>query len=62
MSRRILVEYDCKEERYRVLSISGHSGPMAGGETLGSDSSRGNWNYIAPGTIGETVLKFVCAK
>jgi hypothetical protein len=35
MSRRFLQEFDCKKERFRFLSISVHSGPMASGETLG---------------------------
>lgn len=62
MSLRGLLEYDCKEARSRDLSSSTHSGPMAGGKMLDSYSSRGNWNYIPPGTTGEAVLKFVCAK
>jgi len=62
MSRRVLDEYDCKEERSRILSISGHSGPMAGGETLEMDDGAGKWYAIAPGSMAETVFKRVCAK
>ena len=62
MSRRSLHEYDCKEERYRTLSISEHSDPMAGGRTISSDNGSGKWNYIAPGTPAQTILRIVCAK
>jgi hypothetical protein len=34
MSRRLLIEYDCKDERFRVLATSTHSEPMAAGKTL----------------------------
>lgn len=62
MSRRVLYEYDCEEERSRILSFSLHSDPMAGGVTLSSDDSGGEWTDIAPDTIAATFLKRVCAK
>ena len=62
LSRRIRYEYDCKQERIKLLSFSTHSGPMANGTTLLSDSSDGEWLHIPPGSIGESVLKIVCAK
>ena len=34
MSRRLLIEYDCKDERFRVLATSTHSEPVAAGKTL----------------------------
>ena len=36
MSRRMRLEYGCKQERCRILAASTHSEPMAGGEVLGS--------------------------
>ena len=62
LSRRTRAEYDCKQERFRHLSASTHSGPMAGGTTLLSDSSGGQWNDIPPGSVSEAVLQIVCAK
>ena len=62
MSRRFLVQYDCKEARYRFLSISLHSKPMAGGDTLFTDSTPDQWRYIPPETVSEEILKFACAK
>lgn len=61
LSRRARYEYDCKQERQRILSISGHSGPKASGETLGSEGPT-QWNEIPPETVSETIIKLVCAK
>ncbi len=64
LSRQAREEYDCKQERYRVLSFSTHSGPMASGNVMESytwDPPR-KWNDIPPGTMMETMLKLVCAK
>ena len=63
LSRRFRLEYDCKNERYRFLSISEHSGPMASGITLYQSTEEGNkWSDIPPGSKGEDALKIVCAK
>jgi hypothetical protein len=61
MSSRIFAEYDCKEERVRGLSISMHSQSMAGGSVLRTDSKPGDWDYVAPGTVGAIKLSYVCS-
>lgn len=61
-SMRAQLEYDCKEEMNRLLYLSQHTGHMAGGTTLSSDSIDGKWNHIAPGTAEMEVLRFLCAK
>lgn len=62
MSLRNLWEYDCKEDRFRLLSGSVHSEPNAGGKVLSSQSQRGDWNYIPPGSASSATLKYVCAR
>ena len=62
LSRRALSEYDCKEERLRLLSLSTHSGQMAMGKIIITVSPSGKWDYAAPGTSGQTMLKFVCTR
>jgi len=62
MSRRHKNEYDCKAERWRSSSISGHSQNMTRGETLWNESSATSWQDIAPDTVSELILKIVCAK
>ena len=61
-SRRIRVEHDCKNERYRMMSISLHSQPMAGGDILFNESfSDPEWENIAPYTSMASILKIVCS-
>ena len=62
-SWRTREEIDCKEERYRIISLTSFSDAMLGGNTSGnynySDNSFAN---IAPSTLDEDVMKYVCAK
>jgi hypothetical protein len=62
MSRRFRGEYDCKNESWRLISHSSHSGRMATGETFFSNSSAGNWRDIPPNTISATTLNIICAE
>ena len=61
MSRRGRREYDCKQERYRYLGISGHSESMGAGEVLGSEGEANEWHAIPPGTPAEKIFNIVCA-
>ena len=60
LSSRDLVEFDCKEERSRILSTTKFAGPMATGALVVSYSGSGPWDYAAPGTVGEAKLQAVC--
>ena len=61
MSSRILWEYDCIGERVRMISATGHSGPMATGKKLYTVYKTSDWRDIAPETMGQNGLKVVCA-
>ena len=62
LSSRYRMEYDCKEERARILSFTTHSGSMAGGDILFSHNTAAYWVNSAPNTWSETLLTIVCAK
>lgn len=62
LSRRRLDEYDCRQERYRILSISTHSGSMAMGTILFRDSDSSEWQYAAPGSVAGDLLGFACSR
>lgn len=62
MSRRSFREYDCKEEKARILSLSTHSEPMVAGKTLFLDNSPSEWGFIPPNSTSANILKFVCSK
>lgn len=61
LSRRALYDFDCKNERYRILTISAHSERMAGGKVLSTESIP-TWDYIAPETVGAFMFELVCLK
>ena len=63
ISRRALMEYDCKEQQARILWISVHSEPMAGGDSLLKyNVPSDEWRIIPPGSIAEATLEIVCTK
>lgn len=59
-SLRAMSEYDCKEDKYRTLQLDTFSGAMAEGEIISTDSTPGQWAFIAPGTPFANTLKLVC--
>lgn len=53
-----LLEMDCSGKRYRLLTVTAYS---KSGNPIGSETpSYAKWNYVIPGTTGESVYKFVC--
>jgi hypothetical protein len=62
ISFRFLVEYDCKEARSRWLQAQGFSRPMAGGEILLRMNTPGEWEYVAPATVGKVAFEMVCGE
>lgn len=62
LSRRLLMEYDCKAERMRNLSISEHLGQMASGQAISTDVTPESWVYIPRNTPAEVIFKIVCTK
>lgn len=62
LSSKSQIEYDCKEERTRMLAFSTHSENMGGGKTVQTDADPDKWKPVAPGSIGETLWKFACKK
>ena len=63
MSVRYLQEFDCKREQSRYLQISQFSGVMGSGDEVDRhDYLDDAWDYIAPGTVDEHLLDYVCAR
>lgn len=61
MSNLLLREYDCKEERHRILSLAAFSEPMAKGKRLFLDEEPSKWSYIPPNSYSASIIKIVCA-
>ena len=61
-SLKAFKEFDCKEERFRVLTAVGYEGQMGTGTVLGSENPTIPWGYVAPQTASAEVLRFVCSR
>ena len=62
LSLKRQVEYDCKGERARQLSVTTYTGKMGTG-TVGFDSNKEEeWSPVAPGTINEELWQYACGK
>jgi hypothetical protein len=63
LSTKSLMEYDCVDGRYRILTISTHAECMGEGETLHTEAaSHPWWRDSPPGTVAAKILVQVCAK
>ena len=55
-------EFDCAEERSRVLALKEFSGNMGSGTVVYTNSEVGKWIPVMPGSIGQSVWKVACSK
>jgi hypothetical protein len=55
-------EFDCVEERSRVVARKEFSGNMGSGTMVFTNSQVGKWLPIVPGSIGHTVWEAACGK
>ena len=62
LSERTQQEYDCNDERYRLLYLSHHSENMGNGEVVFADSDPSNWSPVPPQSIVEILWKLACGK
>lgn len=62
MSMRSLEEFDCKGNRFRGISGSMYSKPMASGQTLASINTPSKWDRdLGPSnSSADIILKIVC--
>ncbi len=59
-SLRSRTEYDCMTRMYRITHLSGHTQHMTEGQIVFSEVVDGNWEPVAPGTLGEASMLMVC--
>lgn len=58
------VEYDCGEERSRLLALTRYSGHMGRGKVVFSASppDPASWSPARPGSVGHGMLKIACGE
>lgn len=62
MSIRSRQEFDCKDEKYRFLTMTKYTGPMTEGKMISNGENPSDWFEIPPDTSAESFLKIVCAQ
>ena len=60
LSQSFYLEVDCGINRYKVLSNTGYTGPMASGEIVQINDPAPKWSYFPPNSAGESVLETAC--
>ncbi len=55
-------EFDCAEERSRVVALKEFSGNMGSGTVVYTNSQIGKWIPVVPGSLSHTVWKVACGK
>jgi surface-adhesin protein E len=62
LSLKAQSEYDCAEERSRLLASTWFSGNMASGKVVFSSSDQDEWAPVEPVSLGRQLRKFACDK
>lgn len=62
LSQKDTREYDCINERHRLLRFSLRSQFMFAGELVRSNADDGEWHAVEPGSLGAALWKFACGK
>ena len=56
------MEYDCRDDMARRVTLSLHAGAMAQGELVHDDADYGIWRPVPPGTAAAALLKNACKR
>ncbi len=62
LSMKAQAEYNCREELNRPLAGTFFSGHMGKGEVVHDDSGVGEWQPVAPGSVGRDLWDYACGK
>ena len=55
-------QYDCTEDRERILALMKFSGNMGSGDVVYEDSHERKWRPVAPETTNQALRKIACGK
>jgi len=62
LSRKAHWEYDCQEEKSRILALHRYSGHMSNGTILDSATVPSKWTPVTPESVDGAIWKFACGK
>jgi hypothetical protein len=61
-SARLLHQYNCVEERFRLVAVTLFAGNMGKGVMLDELAKEGTWRPIPSDSVGQQVMELVCPK
>jgi hypothetical protein len=62
LSTKTRSEFDCADEQVRILYTALYAGQKGAGDTVSSSNVSMEWEPVAPGTTGESLLQIACSK
>ena len=62
LSQKEQGEYDCKEAKIRILTLSRSDKNLGAGEVVFSDNTPSKWMPVAPGSANEVLWEIACGK
>lgn len=62
LSQKDTREYDCTNERQRLMRFSLRSKFMFAGDLVRSNADDGEWRAVEPDSLGAALWKFACGK
>lgn len=62
LSSKTRRQYECVEQRVRLLGYMTFTGNMGSGEAVYSNSDQSGWEPLAPASIDRKLWEFVCSK
>jgi len=55
-------QYNCTENRERILALTKFSGNMGRGKVVYKNANEGKWRPVAPGSVIHALEKLACSK
>ena len=62
LSSASLQEFDCKEEQYRLRSLTWFAGNMRNGDVIYNGYLVDKWRVVSPDTLTDAMMKIACKK
>lgn len=62
LSSKTRRQYECVEERVRLLGYMTFTGNMGSGEAVYSNSDQSGWESLTPGSIDRKLWEFACSE
>jgi hypothetical protein len=62
VSVRQLQQFNCGEERSRILNATWFSSNMGKGTVIDTLTKEGQWNPLPPGSVGRRLMEVICKK